>query len=313
MIKVIIEDNICTKVTWYYYFGNMTQQQIADKLGISRIKVLRLLEESKNKGIIQFRIHPENNRILELEHRMMDRFGLDDILLVPSVADNPNENAARAAACYLEDKLPEKGSINIGYGDTIKRILNNLTIPSDHDISIFGMTGGINYYIRYSELVNKGADIDRHSRLHLIPAPLIVSAPEVKEALQNEPAVKRVYEDMKRSEMSIIGIGSVSTKATMYMEGSLTSEDLEFLESQNSAGDIMGNYVDMNGKLVDFPLHECMLTTDLEDLRKMKNVIGVAGGLIKARGIAGALRSGVFRVLISDEDTARKVMEITDK
>ena len=55
-----------------------------------------------------------------------------------------------------------------------------------------------------------------------------------------------------------------------------------------------------------------MITTDLEDLRHMKNVIGVSGGLIKAKGIAGALKSGVFRVLISDEDTAKKVLEITN-
>lgn len=311
MDRKLLEENLCTKAVWYYYFGDMTQQQIADKLGLSRIKVVRLLEQAKRKGIVQFRITPENQKILDLENQMMDRFGLDDIFLVPSVEDNPNENVARAAACYIEEKLPESGFINIGYGDTVKRILNNLCIPSELDISLIALTGGINYYVRYSEFVNKGTSIDMHSRLHLIASPLVVSSAETAQALRKEPSIRQVFDMTKQAKMTVVSIGSVTQQATMLTEGTLTQEDMTWLRMKNAAGDVLGNYVDHDGNPVDFPLRERMVASTLDDLREMKNVIGVSGGLIKAQGIAGALRSGIFNVLISDVETAKKVLEIT--
>lgn len=310
MNKSCYEENLTTRAVWYYYFAEKTQQEIADIMGLSRIKVVRLLDQAKQDGVIQFRIRPENQRVLNLEKAFIERFHLDDIFIVPSVTDNPNENVARAAACYLEEHLPESGFINIGYGDTVKRILNHLSIPSERDLSIIALTGGINYYVRYSEFVNKGTSIDMHSRLHLIPSPLVVSSASMAEMLRAEPSIRQIEDMTRLAEMSVVSIGSVTAAATMMTEGTLRPEDLHWLESHHAAGDILGNYVDDNGEPVDFPMRERMMTSPLDKLREMKNVVGVSGGLIKARGIAGALKSGIFNVLITDADTAEAVLSI---
>ena len=44
------------KAAWYYYFENMTQQAIADRLSISRMRVIKLLDAARQTGVIQFRL-----------------------------------------------------------------------------------------------------------------------------------------------------------------------------------------------------------------------------------------------------------------
>jgi DNA-binding transcriptional regulator LsrR (DeoR family) len=37
------EESLMIKIAWYYYFENMTQQSVANMLGISRMRVIKLL------------------------------------------------------------------------------------------------------------------------------------------------------------------------------------------------------------------------------------------------------------------------------
>ena len=53
------DDELILKAAWYYYIENMTQQAIASKLEISRMKVIRLLDVARETGVIQFRISPD--------------------------------------------------------------------------------------------------------------------------------------------------------------------------------------------------------------------------------------------------------------
>ena len=41
------EDALMVKAAWYYYFENMTQQAIADRLSIIRMRVIKLLEAAR--------------------------------------------------------------------------------------------------------------------------------------------------------------------------------------------------------------------------------------------------------------------------
>ena len=46
------EYGLALKASWYYYVENMTQQNISDIMGISRMRVIKLLEHARQKGII---------------------------------------------------------------------------------------------------------------------------------------------------------------------------------------------------------------------------------------------------------------------
>ena len=100
--RTAFEEDLMSKIAWYYYIDNLTQQQIADQVGIPRLRVIKLLEKARQYGIIQFKI-AENNAHVAMENTIAKRFGIKDVFIVPSATgmENRNEALAQAAAIYM--------------------------------------------------------------------------------------------------------------------------------------------------------------------------------------------------------------------
>lgn len=202
---------LMTKIVWYYYFDNMTQQEIGKQMGISRVRVVRLLEKARKEGIVQFRIDRKTEIRMEVEQEVRSIYNLHDVISVPVIdgvqQNEINESIARAAAMYIADQLEDNRFINMGYGDTPNRTLNHLANIVQEPISCISLTGGVNYY-----LPNIKSNIF-NAQLYLIPSPLIVSSEEMVNALSDESSVQDIQRMRDSSAFSVIGIGSMSDNA----------------------------------------------------------------------------------------------------
>ncbi|MBQ3701720.1 MAG: sugar-binding transcriptional regulator [Oscillospiraceae bacterium] len=294
------EEILMEKAAWYYYHEDMTQQQISGLLGLSRMKVIKLLEQAKLCGLIQFRFRQDSEKRLQLEQRLMECHDLQDCFIVPSPPSpaETNENVARAASLYIAGRISAENFINIGYGDTAGRVLNHLAIASDRTISCVSLTGGVSHY-----LPNARSSVF-NSRLYLIPTPLLVSSDEVAAAMKKEKAIQDIQALIPLSTLSVVGIGALNEDATMLTSGVLTSHDFLVLKRNGAVGDILSHFIDENGAPVSTVLEGRTISTDLETLKKLNNVIGVAAGPGKVQAIRAVLRGGYLDVLITDEDTA---------
>ena len=67
------EESLMVKAAWYYYFENLTQQAIADRLSISRMRVIKLLESARQSGIIQFRLRSDGVGMVEQSQKQIGR------------------------------------------------------------------------------------------------------------------------------------------------------------------------------------------------------------------------------------------------
>ncbi|MBQ6502399.1 MAG: sugar-binding transcriptional regulator [Flexilinea sp.] len=298
------EEELMAKIAWYYYIDNLTQQQIADQLGIPRLRVIKLLEKARQFGIVQFKIS-ESNAHTEMENIIARHFGLKDVFIVPAAAGlkNRNEALAQAAAIYISNRIPDNAYINIGYGDTTCRILNHLANNSSTRISVVSLTGGVNYYLpnTFSSVFN--------ARLFLTPAPFVMSNKEMVEAICNEPAVREIAEMVPLSTMTIVGIGGIDDNATVVSSGIMSPKDLRYLAMQGAVGDVLCHFLDINGKPVESPIDDRLISTPLGVLAAQNNVIGVAGGENKVNAIIGALNGNFLDILITDRDTAELIIK----
>ena len=299
------ENILMNRAAWYYYMENYTQQNISDLLGVSRAKVISLLERARQNGVIQFRIRQEGDRRIQMEQKLTDRFGLKDVFTVPGAGTlaNLNESIAQAAAMYIIRRLGEDDFLNVGYGDTTSRVLNYLAMAAEKPLNVVSLTGGVSYY-----LPNANSNVF-NARLHLIPSPLLLSSPDLREAMRQEPVVEEIYRMIPLSHMSVVGIGSMSDQATIVKNGIFNGNDFTVLKLQGAVGDILSHFMDKNGDLVAMDQEDRLMSTRLEDLRKLDNVVGVAGGPSKLDAILAALRGGYLDVLITDEETARSLLE----
>ncbi|MDF2631722.1 MAG: sugar-binding protein [Caproiciproducens sp.] len=300
------EENLMVKIAWYYYMENMTQQKISDKLSISRIRVIKLLEKARQSGIIQFKMRADGTRHIAVENALISKYDLNDVLVVPSETENTNETIAKAAAMYVGDRVTPNCFINIGYGDTVSRTLNNLVSSTEVTINLVSLTGGVSFY-----LTNTNSNI-HNANLFLLPSPLITSSEEMAKAMKQETSLKEIYDMTQLAAMTIVGIGGINDTATVISSGILSKNDFLLLGLQGAVGDLLSQFIDKDGNKVDNDLHDRLISTPLDSLRDFQNVIGVAAGDEKISAINAVLKGGYLNVLITDENTANKLLEIED-
>ena len=299
------EETLTVKTAWYYYCENMTQQQISEKLGISRIRVIKLLDKAKHEGVIQFQIRQDGAQHMQLERKLAETWGLKDTFVVPTppAGAQVNETIAKAAAMYIGNRITENCFINMGYGDTLSRILNHLASMNEFPISVVSLTGGVSYYLPNAQSHTFNA------KLYLLPAPLLVSSREMVEAMRQEPSIKEIYRMVRLASFTLVGIGGMGESATVLANGILSKNDFLYLSMKGAVGDVLSHFIDKDGNLVPTEVENRLISTSLDTIRELDNVIGIAAGPSKVEAIRATLRGKYLDILITDEETAMKLVE----
>lgn len=295
---------LATKAAWYYYMEDNTQAQIAEVMGVSRAKVIRLLEEARAQGIVQFSFRKNDSQRVSAEQLLIDRFGLKDAFVIPTPLDSSaiNQSIAQGAAHYVSDHLREDGYLNIGYGDTVSRMLGFLAKNREESLNVVSLTGGVSYYL-------PSVGTTAYSmHLFLTPSPLVVSSRQVRDALLDEKSLQDVSTMTEYADMSVVGIGAAVEGATVLRNGILNEGELTVLKMQGAVGDVLNHFMDKDGNLIQTEIEDRVISTDLDKLRQLKNVVGVAGGKDKVSAIKAVLNGGYLNVLITDSDTAAELL-----
>ena len=298
------EDALMIKAAWYYYFENMTQQAIADRLSISRMRVIKLLDAARQNGVIQFRLRSDSVGMMEQSRELMQKYRRKQVFIVPEAeqVSQGTGSSARAGAVYVADRLGDSACVNAGYGDTLSRTLNHLATMVQTPVTCISLTGGVSYYLP------NGRSNVFNARLYLMPAPLLASSHEMA-AMRAEASVSEIIRMAKLSSFTLVGIGSMHETATIVRSGIITQNELFRLRMAGAVGDVLCHFVNENGELIPSDIEERLISTPLEQLRAMDNVVGLAAGAQKAEAIRAILRGGYLDVLITDEPTAALLLK----
>jgi len=293
-----------TRAAWHYYNDGLTQNEIADMLGVSRIKVSRLLEKGRQTGLIELRINSSHAGCLTLQRQLVSAFGLVDARVVPGASDLPVvPRIGRAAANFLIQKLEANDLLAIGWGETVATALRYASpIFPQRNISLVSLTGGVSAYVSTTGLYGP------QSNAHLIPTPLRVSSQELATMLRVEPYVRYVLDLASTARIGLIGVGAVTSSATLVRYGYCTSTEIELFARRGAVGDILGYFYDSSGEIIDLDLHRHVVAVPVEDLRRIPNLAAAAAGLHKLVAILGLLRGRLANILITDQVTAEELL-----
>ena len=132
------------------------------------------------------------------------------------------------------------------------------------------------------------------------------------QAIENEPSVQQILNMTALSQLSVVGIGGMDAEATIVTNGMLSNNDFLLLSMKGAVGDILCHFIDQNGQLVPSNIEGRLISTSLERLKSLENTIGVAAGESKVKAILAALRGGYLDILITDENTASSILEVSE-
>ena len=307
------EKNLMIKIAWLYYKEGLTQQKIGEMLGVPRQRVIKYLDIARLTNIVQIQIDLDAQDYLDIQREFTRRYNLDDVYIVPTAEGGDLINSiSMAAAQYVSQQLENVShfAINVGAGQMVTKTLGHLRVPVGKTISLISLTGGVSYFVHPQGPFNVVHLPQERVHSYIIPAPLCASTPEAAQCYLNEPSVLNIMDMSKLADMTLIGIGSVSSNATMVREGILTESDIALLQMRNVVGDMLSQFYDINGNVVEFATHDRFITHKLTILRQLKKVVGVAGGKDRVLPICGALNGGYLNVLITDKETALAVLEV---
>ena len=310
--------DLLVTVASLYYELNQNQQQIADRLEISRSSVSRLIKEARDLGIVEIRIHKPANRDFHLEQALIDRFGLQDAYVLVTAPEMRDEEAlygvGRLAAIYLQrviGSMTPHTCIGTAWGTGAYAAVSALPEDRGRQIDVVQILGSVSV----SNPLIDGPDLarllaaklgGRHYDLH---APVLVEQPALRKMLNDEPSVREGLQRGRSVALAITGIGTMVEEASSFLRaGHLTAGELAQLRQQGIVGETCGRFFDAYGRDEGFAINERVVGIALDDLRRLPRVVAVARGLPKALSILAALRGGYMTVLATDDVTARAVL-----
>ena len=301
---------LMAKVADLYYLRDLTQQEIAERLGISRPMVSRLLQRSRAEGIVRIEVIPPNGVHHDLERELEERFALREAIVTMGQGETATQRElGRAAARYFERLLKGGEKIGVSWGTTLRAVVDNLRPQSLHPtvVPLVGGVGQISPGIHANDLAH-GIASAFGGRVHLLHAPAIVASCAVRQALFSDAGIRLALALARQVDVALVGIGALVRSSTLVRSGYFSAERLAALRRRGAVGDICTRAFTIDGGPVDNALERRILAVDLSDLRRIPTVIAVAGGVGKAEAIHGALRGRLVDVLVTDHLAALAIL-----
>ncbi|GCF95275.1 DeoR family transcriptional regulator [Enterococcus florum] len=308
------DKRLLVEISSLYYEQGLKQEEIAKKVKISRSLVSKYLVRARDEGIVEIIIHDSYaSPYRSLEEELQKKFVLKEVLCVDT-ADRGIQNKLLgiAAAKYLSRVVKPGYTISVSAGTTVHEAAVNFPKQQHPTLTFVPLVGGMGMeHItiqsnRVCELFASRCG-GKVTELH---APITVDDKEAKRVLSSQSFIKKVFEEGQAADIALVGIGGIpiySTLTDAYLSDQV-NEDSEYSQ-EKIAGDICYNFIDHAGRLADCSWNERVIAIDLEKLKQVPLKIAVSGGREKVEGIRAALAGKLVDVLITDEKTARRLLE----
>jgi DNA-binding transcriptional regulator LsrR (DeoR family) len=291
----------------YYELGE-TQNAIADRLGVTRPQVSRLLKRARAEGIVEIRIVDRTAVDSPAADALRDTFKLDAVHLAPTVAgpeDLTRRMVGRLGAEVLRAKIRDGAIVGIGDGASVSAVADALDdAATPVSATVVPLAGG--YW-------SPGPEREPFRRIatalgaqaHGLMVPGLVDDATTKHALESHAGVRAILDLWQRLDVALVGIGGRAWGAA-----SLGEDVAAQLERAGAVGEILIAPFDIDGGFVCPALRERVLAFDARELARIPVAIGVGAGESKVRPVLGALRAGAIRTLVTDVATAEAVVAL---
>lgn len=301
------------RVAYYYYKEGLTQEEIAKRMQMSRQRVNRIVSSCIELGIVTINIEGLDSSNLELETQLEQKFGLKEVRIINEVAEEFEiEELGVEGGRYLRSILQKNDIIGVSRGRSTSALVEQLPEDADYpsDITVTQLMGGIAEAVdtapvdetvyRFSEKLQAKAAI--------LYAPIILGSEKLRESFTHEPYFKRSYEIIKKCNIAVVGIGTASSQWKHMISLYDIKDKAQTEWAKEVVGEVCTHFFDHDGNAVEPPFRDRIISIMLEDYKKIPVRIGIAGGAGKTEAIAAAVKGGYINVLITDLQTARKLL-----
>lgn len=300
------------KVARLHYEHGQTHQEVAALLGLSRVKVTRLLAEARRTGVVEITVHSDEHLFMELEAELVQRFGLVRAWVGPTFADEERAEASLGAlgaegiAALLAEHVR---SVTVGFSTSVANVMGAMPRDRGFDAGFVPATGtpggmsvrgsGVELCIGFAERTG--------GRAYHLPAPLLASSAELASVVRQDASVLFAIDQARNADLLIAGMGAMGADSRMLIDG-LSDSALRSVAESGAVGDLCAHFFDENGRAVASPVDDQLIGLTLEELVAIPTRLVVARGMRKIPALSGALNGHLLNALVTDTATAEGLL-----
>lgn len=294
-----------------YYEHDASQKEIADRLGVSRPTISRLLDRARETGIVRIEIVPPHVDP-ELPVRLRERLALHAVHIAAGRADeaDPGPVLAEPLGHALDEARLSPGDVVlVSWGRAVHSLATRLRRSHPGVLVAPGMGGnaGDQPWFQTNEIVRILADsIGAQPRYFHVPALL---SPTLYDTLLAEGQLDALLALWDRATVSLVGVGAWPKPDPSYAAAGFPVDDPAL---DLAVGDFAGWSFTANGTLVPYRDGRRLLGVTPDQLGAIPHSICLAGSVAKARPAIGAARARLYNVLVTDAPTARAIDALLD-
>lgn len=301
------------QATWLYHIGQMSQEEVSRRMGLSRFKVLRLLQDARDLGLVRISVEHAATGALALADRLTAHFALTEALVAPDAGGDPA--AGRRAVGHLSAgwlaRIGREGrmTVGVGWGRTMAAMADALTGLRNPELCFVSLMGSMTHTSATSPFdvcVRLAALTD--ARAVFLPAPFLADSAEDAALIRRQRLVREALDVARAADHMMISVGECTPEALLQSSGILTVDEASGLIAAGAVADTTGKFFVGNGSLAPTDLNLRAPSIDLCDLHR-SDVVVLSSGAGKAAALRAVLAAGFVNRLIVDEPLARALLQ----
>lgn len=307
---------LLANVASLYYEKELSQNEIGKLMGLSRVKIYRLLKEARENQIVQISIMWPIERDTQLENELAHAFNLDKTLVFNSGMmkyDAALRSLGQMVARYLEVTLKDGMTMAINLGQSTYEVINAIRPGFQATVNVAQVMGSVLLAINDLDSSSLGRKLAQKlgGQFYNLPSPIMANSIEAAAMLRDQPMIKKALNIARQADITLVGIGGVAPDFSHYVKDDLIpAEELIRLGKEGVVGDISGKFITRSGELYDCIYNKTIIGLSLDELRRIPNTIAVAMGRHKIMAVLGALRTGVVNTLCTDNRMANELIRL---
>lgn len=305
------QEKLMVRIAYLYYHEGLTHERIAKKLRMSRVAVTRLLQKAREEEIVQIRITRALPLEYELETALEKTFHLKKAIVVNTASSREDtlDAIGGKGAEHLREVLYPHCRVGFTWSTTISRMAPYLTpLEQPFDFFINDLAGTLMGNTNVYGISWRVAQV-MGGYLEVLPVPLVVSNREVRDAILREQGISKALKNAKECDIAFLGLGSLGPDCTLARTGFLNTAQIEQLTGAGAVGDLLMQFFDRSGRLIPSPVGENLISLDWESFRRIPYIVTLVAGPDKVEPVIGAMNGGFVHCLITDTDTAQRVLK----
>lgn len=304
-------EQLAVRVSRCYYELGMTQQAIAAELGMTRSRVIRLLAESRQNGLVTITIHSPLLENIELAEQLAERYSLTRCEVCLSHAEDEQMLARQisAAACdFVSRRLKDGVTIGLGWGVTLQAFAERLKPLPLRNASVVALLGSLT---RRSSMTRFEASTALAAKLEAeclyLPAPIVCGSEDSRQAIMAQPLFREIHQRALQADLALVSIGGLDS-STIRAVGLVNDREVSSVRKRGAIGNFLGYFIDRDATIVSHPLNERIIGIDGRTFKGIPERIMISAGASKVEAMQAVLSQGLLTGLVTDDSTARALL-----